>query len=65
MQLMAPSPRLDRQHVEQSGDLGVAKLNHQKRSRPRPAAQRRRRHGLTRAQDLRTRRELERWRRAS
>jgi hypothetical protein len=43
----------------------MAKMNHQKRQRPRPLSIRRR--GLARAQAIeqRTRREVERWRRGS
>jgi hypothetical protein len=41
----------------------MAKLNHQKRSRPRPAPTRRRRSTQLRAEERRSRRELERWRR--
>ncbi len=43
----------------------MAKLNHQKRHRPRPAATRRRRVTLQRAEEQRSRRNLEHWRRAS
>jgi hypothetical protein len=43
----------------------MAKLNHQKRHRPRPAASRRRRESLQRAAEQRTRRDLERWRRSA
>ncbi len=42
----------------------MAKLNHQKRHRPRPVASRRRRASALRSVDQRTRRDLERWRRA-
>jgi len=43
----------------------MAKLNHQKRQRPRPIASRRRRTNLQRLADHRSRRDLERWRRPS
>jgi hypothetical protein len=43
----------------------MAKLNHQKRHRPRPAATRRRLTSLQRAKEQRSRRDLERWRRDS
>ncbi len=42
----------------------MAKLNHQKRHRPRPATTRRRRTNVQRAQEQRTRRDLERWRKS-
>jgi hypothetical protein len=41
----------------------MAKLNHQKRQRPRPDASRRRRAAQQRAAEQRVRRQLERWRR--
>jgi len=41
----------------------MAKLNHQKRQRPRPAATRRRQTVLRRTEEQRSRRDLERWRR--
>jgi hypothetical protein len=41
----------------------MAKANHQKRQRPRPPATRRRRATLQRAEEQRSRRNLERWRR--
>jgi hypothetical protein len=41
----------------------MAKLNHQKRNRPRPATSRRRRAVLKQAQEQHSRRNLERWRR--
>jgi hypothetical protein len=40
----------------------MAKLNHQKRHRPRPVASRRRRSNQQRAEEQRSRREVERWR---
>jgi hypothetical protein len=43
----------------------MAKLNHQKRSRPRPVSVRRRRSNLQRADDRRSRRDLERWRKSA
>jgi hypothetical protein len=43
----------------------MAKLNHQKRHRPRPATTRRRRVNLQRAEEQRSRREVERWRRSA
>jgi hypothetical protein len=43
----------------------MAKLNHQKRHRPRPITSRRRRAVLQRADERRSKRDLERWRRAS
>jgi len=43
----------------------MAKLNHQKRHRPRPVTVRRRRVTLQRAEDQRSRRDLERWRRSA
>jgi hypothetical protein len=43
----------------------MAKLNHQKRHRPRPIASRRRRSTLQRAEDRRSWRDLERWRKSS
>jgi hypothetical protein len=43
----------------------MAKLNHQKRQRPRPVASRRRRSNLQRAEEQRSRREVERWRKTS
>ncbi|HVM25009.1 MAG TPA: hypothetical protein VM253_06390 [Candidatus Limnocylindrales bacterium] len=43
----------------------MAKLNHQKRQRPRPAVTRRRRADLQRAEEQRSRRNLERWRRSA
>ena len=42
----------------------MAKLNHQKRHRPRPAPLRRRRITVQRAEEQRSRRDLERWRRS-
>jgi hypothetical protein len=42
----------------------MAKLNHQKRQRPRPVASRRRRSNQQRAQEQRSRREIERWRKS-
>ena len=42
----------------------MAKLNHQKRHRPRPMATRRRRTVLQRAEERRSQRDLERWRRS-
>jgi len=42
----------------------MAKLNHQKRQRPRPAASRRRRTMQQRAEEQRSLRRLERWRRS-
>jgi hypothetical protein len=43
----------------------MAKLNHQKRHRPRPVASRRRRSTLQRAEEQRSRRNLERWRKTT
>jgi hypothetical protein len=43
----------------------MAKLNHQKRHRPRPAPTRRHRVNRQRAEEQRSRRDLERWRRSS
>ncbi|MGH2446652.1 MAG: hypothetical protein ACRDGD_11550 [Candidatus Limnocylindria bacterium] len=43
----------------------MAKLNHQKRHRPRPTATRRRRANIQRAVEQRSRRDLERWRRTA
>jgi hypothetical protein len=43
----------------------MAKLNHQKRQRPRPNPTRRRRAALLRDAERRARRELERWRRST
>ena len=43
----------------------MAKLNHQKRNRPRPAATRRRRVNQNRAEEHRVRRDLERWRKGT
>jgi hypothetical protein len=43
----------------------MAKLNHQKRHRPRPVSIRRRRVTLQRAEEQKSKRDLERWRRAS
>jgi len=43
----------------------MAKLNHQKRHRPRPVTTRRRRATLQRAEEQRSRREVERWRRSA
>jgi hypothetical protein len=43
----------------------MAKLNHQKRHRPRPVTTRRRRVNLQRAEEQRSRREVERWRRSA
>jgi hypothetical protein len=43
----------------------MAKLNHQKRHRPRPTASRRRRTNLQRADEQRSRREVERWRKST
>jgi hypothetical protein len=42
----------------------MAKLNHQKRHRPRPSPDRRRRVNALRAEERRTKREVERWRRS-
>jgi hypothetical protein len=42
----------------------MAKLNHQKRSRPRPPATRRRRRSLERVTERRAQRDLERYRRS-
>jgi hypothetical protein len=42
----------------------MAKLNHQKRHRPRPVTIRRRRTNVQRAQEQRSRRDLERWRKS-
>jgi hypothetical protein len=41
----------------------MAKLNHQKRNRPRPPSTRRKHADRMRAEDQRSRRNLERWRR--
>jgi hypothetical protein len=43
----------------------MAKLNHQKRHRPRPVTTRRRRADRQRSDEQRSRRDLERWRRSS
>jgi len=43
----------------------MAKLNHQKRHRPRPVATRRRRATLQRVEERRSQRDLERWRRST
>jgi hypothetical protein len=43
----------------------MAKLNHQKRHRPRPIASRRRRSSRQRAEEQRSRRDLERWRKST
>jgi hypothetical protein len=43
----------------------MAKLNHQKRHRPRPVTARIRRVNLQRASEQRSRREVERWRRSA
>jgi len=43
----------------------MAKLNHQKRQRPRPPVTRRRRAALQRSEEQRSRRDLERWRRSA
>jgi hypothetical protein len=43
----------------------MAKLNHQKRGRPRPTSTRRRRSALQRVEEQRSRRDLDRWRRTS
>jgi hypothetical protein len=43
----------------------MAKLNHQKRNRPRPVATRRRRANIARTDEHRARRDLERWRKGS
>jgi hypothetical protein len=43
----------------------MAKLNHQKRHRPRPIASRRRRNTLQRTAEQRSRRDLERWRKST
>jgi hypothetical protein len=43
----------------------MAKLNHQKRHRPRPVASRRRRSNLQRVEEQRSRRDLERWRKST
>ena len=43
----------------------MAKLNHQKRNRPRPIATRRRRSAQARAEEHRVQRDLERWRKSS
>jgi hypothetical protein len=43
----------------------MAKLNHQKRHRPRPTTSRLRRVTLRRIEEQRSKRDLERWRRAS
>jgi len=43
----------------------MAKLNHQKRNRPRPVVTRRRRANMARAAEHRTQRDLERWRKTS
>ena len=40
----------------------MAKLNHQKRQRPRPSITRRRRSTLRRMEERRSRQDLERWR---
>jgi hypothetical protein len=42
----------------------MAKLNHQKRHRPRPVASRRRRSVQQRVEEQRSRREIERWRKS-
>jgi hypothetical protein len=42
----------------------MAKANHQKRQRPKTDTMRRRRANLQHAREQRTRRDLERWRRA-
>jgi hypothetical protein len=43
----------------------MAKLNHQKRNRPRPVATRRRRATQARADENRAQRDLERWRKGT
>ncbi|HEX7172911.1 MAG TPA: hypothetical protein VF365_09925 [Candidatus Limnocylindria bacterium] len=43
----------------------MAKLNHQKRHRPRPTATRRRRVTIQRVEERRSQRDLERWRRST
>ena len=43
----------------------MAKLNHQKRHRPRPMVTRRRRAAIVRAEERKSQRDLERWRRSS
>ena len=43
----------------------MAKLNHQKRNRPRPIVTRRRRVAQARAEEHRAQRDLERWRKGS
>ena len=43
----------------------MAKLNHQKRNRPKPAVTRLRRAARARAEEHRARRDLERWRKGS
>jgi hypothetical protein len=43
----------------------MAKLNHQKRHRPRPTASRRRRASRQSAEEQKSRRDLERWRKST
>jgi len=64
LQPSAPVVRQNRyQHPPERDDEPMAKLNHQKRQRPRPAATRRRQTVLRRTEEQRSRRDLERWRR--
>jgi hypothetical protein len=53
--------------TEQAGEdpETMAKLNHQKRQRPKPPATRRRRAALQRTEERRSRQDLERWRRGA
>jgi hypothetical protein len=43
----------------------MAKMNHQKRHRPRQVAAKRRRSNLQRVEEQRSRRDLERWRKST
>jgi hypothetical protein len=52
-------------HRTAGGPRPMAKLNHQKRHRPRPIASRRRRSNLQRVEERRSRRDLERWRKSA
>jgi hypothetical protein len=55
--------RIDRAPVAED-HRPMAKLNHQKRHRPRPVASRRRRSVQQRVEEQRSRREIERWRKS-
>jgi hypothetical protein len=67
MQLIGPVLRQSGDDKPHRGGIEgpMAKLNHQKRHRPRPITSRRRRSTLQRVEEQRSRRDLERWRKST